>query len=121
MKIIITPAVREQAVYVCDLTGEEVSNRMPMQMTLRFGYGSGLHDGEKFEFHFSKGAEEVLIPFLRTYLLQGESMEEHRVDITGRNPHGKSDPVLTGHDKAQALDNLLRFLREHGKPNPAQP
>jgi hypothetical protein len=112
MKIIKRPAVREEADYTCDLTGKPINEGLPCCLSLQFGYGS-THDGEAYEFHFSEEAEQVLLPVLRTLLLEGQTMLKHRT----QNEFGRDDDdeVLSGHERAQALEKFFQFLEVHGK------
>lgn len=60
MKKIITPAVREEADYLCDVTGKPAYGKLVMS----FGYGSH-HDTQVLEMDLSDKAADEIIEFLQ--------------------------------------------------------
>jgi hypothetical protein len=70
MKKIIVPEVREEAEYVCDVTGKPAVARL----TLHFGYGSD-HDGERLEGDLCNEVANELLALLQTRYPQFRTVE----------------------------------------------
>lgn len=60
MKKIISPAVREEAEYICDVTGKPAHGKL----LVTFGYGSH-HDTQVLEMDLSDEAADEIIQFLK--------------------------------------------------------
>lgn len=61
MKKIITPGVREEAEFICDVTGKPAYGKLLMT----FGYGSH-HDTQMLEVDLSDEAADEIVQFLKT-------------------------------------------------------
>ena len=83
MKKIITPGVREEAEYWCDVTGQPAVAKLAMT----FDYGS-CHDLQVLEVDLSDEAAEEVLKFLQSKnpLIQTreEPMIPHRCPLCGR-------------------------------------
>lgn len=79
MKKIIVPSSSEISQYWCDVTGASLPNGPVTSIAISCGYGSG-YDGDRFELHLSGQAADVVLPLLRTLLLDGAPLRAHRTE-----------------------------------------
>lgn len=93
MKKIIVPSSSEISQYWCDVTGVLLSSGPVASITISCGYGTR-YDGDRFELHLSGQAADVVLPVLRTLLLDGSPLRAHRTEslLWMEEPAEKSIP-----------------------------
>jgi hypothetical protein len=83
MKKIITPGVREEAEYVCDVTGKPAYGKLVMEFSF-----SSHHDEQVLEMDLSDEAADEIIQFLKTkspgIKLRDEPFMRHPCPLCGR-------------------------------------
>jgi hypothetical protein len=77
MKTVIKPGVPEIVRYECDVTGLQLKNGPAVTVTIKCGYGS-VYDGGIFDLDLSDQAAAVVLPLLRSLLLDGAPFGPHR-------------------------------------------
>jgi hypothetical protein len=77
MKTVIKPGVPEIVQYECDVTGLPLKNGPAVTVTIKCGYGS-VYDGGIFDLDLSEQAAAVVVPLLKSLLLDGAPFGPHR-------------------------------------------
>ena len=87
MKKIITPAVREEAEYVCDVTGQSAVARL----ALSFDYYGGVHDCQVLEVDLCEEAAVEVLELLRSKYPQFQTRQGDMANpcpMCGKSPLG---------------------------------
>ena len=115
MKLILKPAVTEEAQYFCDMTGKVLENGPAMTIVLHCGYGSG-YDGSSYELHLGSEASPLVEGLIRCLILGGGPLDLHesKRELFFNRP---AEPKLTRRDESR-LRRDLRALWRRGYPSP---
>lgn len=113
MKKIITPQIREEAVYYSDFSGKCLGNIVPtVEVTINFNYGSE-YDGSSITLHLSDQDAKLLISTIKNHI-----SEEYKQMLSSKiaKSYNKLDDAIAAREPEQctlevksinALKNLL--------------
>lgn len=116
MKTIIRAARPEKVQFNCDVTSVPLEHGPAATIKLHCGYGAP-YDGDTFVFDLSMKAADVVIPLLRSLILDGGPLGPHLTEslLPAFRPDPDKETRISRRQRTQLLRELDKLLRHRGR------